>query len=53
MSESKAVPSGKVLPIHAKADEIVEIHWHLSGHVYVERRTMPPKNTVQARKDLK
>ncbi len=41
---------GQVVPVHAEADQAVEIHWRLpDGRIVVERRTAPPKPVLAAR----
>ena len=41
---------GAVVPVHARADQAVEIHWRLpDGKVYVERRVVPPEPVLAAR----
>lgn len=43
---------GAVVPVHARDDQAVEIHWRRAdGTVFVERRTCPPKATVDVRID--
>ena len=49
MTEPKAAPRGTVLPVHAKADEIVEIHWHLPEGDLIQQHTRPPKATAEVR----
>lgn len=40
---------GATVPVHARCDQAVEIHWRLAdGKVFVERRTLPPKPTIAA-----
>lgn len=38
-----------VRPIHAREGEVVDIHWHTGSEIFVERRTCPPKPTVDAK----
>lgn len=40
---------GDTVPVHARYDQVVEIHWRLAdGKMFIERRTLPPKPTIAA-----
>lgn len=38
-----------VRPIHARDTDVVEIHWHTAREIFVERRSVPPKATREAK----
>jgi len=41
-----------ILPIHAKENEIVQIHWHCQEGVYIDRHTCPPKSTREVKQQI-
>ena len=38
-----------IKPIHAREGEFVDIHWHCSEGIHVERLACPPLSTREAR----
>lgn len=41
--------SSIVKPIHAHEGECIDIHWHTTTGIFIERRTCPPKATREVK----